>query len=193
MIRSRCLRAAEGFLSLAGLLGMSLGMVSLAALVALIATEVVMRSIFGRSLLIVEEVSGYLLVSLVFLTLPRVAQTHGFVRIDIFYGRLPREVKAVVDGLMSLTALAYALVLWWFVSTYVLRNYQTQTQAYFFFDVPIWLPQTAMVIGTGLLVLVLARDMAAYLAGVRNSTAEGTHADPCSDRPVEQGEGRRAE
>ncbi|RAH97269.1 hypothetical protein DLJ53_29115 [Acuticoccus sediminis] len=117
-------------------LGSLLSMVTLAALLALVAVSVATRLVFdlsGGSLnLMVRgniESSSYLLLVLVLAALP-VSLGSGFVRVDILVEHLPAPVQSVLDRLWSvLLALFAVLVARLFVSEAITayeRSYVSQ-------------------------------------------------------------------
>lgn len=80
--------------------------------VAMVATEVVSRSLFGRSIGFSTEISGYILSLCVTWPLAHVLHCKGHIRIDVAYSLFPKMVKAFLDilALIVLAAISYILV-----------------------------------------------------------------------------------
>src|SRR5690349_9949142 len=85
----------------------------LVAMIVLIGAEAIARNVFHTSLQVTDEVGGYLLVALTFLSMP-VAEAHGgFHRVEFVQMRLSpkmRMISQIIFELMSLAATA--LVTW---------------------------------------------------------------------------------
>ena len=76
-------------------------------MIVLIGAEAIARNVFGTSLQITDEVGGYLLVAMTFLSMS-VAEAHGaFHRVELVQVRLSRSarmISQIVFDLMSLAA-----------------------------------------------------------------------------------------
>ncbi len=79
----------------------------------LVMTEVVLRSIFGTSLIGVNEVVEFLLVAFVFLGLGRSSLAKAHVTVTIITEKLSPSARNVIDGAMSLIAAAVWLLASW--------------------------------------------------------------------------------
>src|SRR3978361_2393086 len=79
----------------------------LIAMIVLIGAEAVARNVFATSLQVTDEIGGYLLVAMTFLSMS-VAEAHGaFHRVELVQMRLSRSariVSQIVFDLMSLAA-----------------------------------------------------------------------------------------
>src|SRR5215470_13509814 len=139
----------------------------LLAMIAMIAAEAIARNVFGTSLQITDEVGGYLLVALTFLSMS-VAESHGaFHRVELVQMRLKppaRILSQIVFDLMSLVA--SALVTWQLVRL-AMNSYRAEDVAPTPLATPLWMPQTSMGIGMALLCLALLRTIAAKLRHLR--------------------------
>lgn len=141
-----------------------LSCVALVVMLALITLEVVLRSLFNTSTEIAEEISAYALVALVFLGLPRLMLKDGLLKVDAIYGRLSRRVQHALTILYSLIALAisyeYSYQIWRLVSSSFRRGTKSTT----LLEVPLYLPQTLILIGLCGLMLALLGVIAANIA-----------------------------
>ena len=133
----------------------------LVAMIVLIGAEAIARNVFHTSLQVTDEVGGYLLVALTFLSMP-VAEAHGaFHRVELIQSRLglpARIVSQIVFDLMSL--IASGLVTWQ-LTRLVLNSWRAEDVAPTPLQTPLWMPQAAMALGMALLCFALIRTMIA--------------------------------
>jgi TRAP-type C4-dicarboxylate transport system permease small subunit len=144
----------------------------LLAMIALIGAEAIARNVFGTSLQITDEVGGYLLVAMTFLSMS-VAEAHGaFHRVELVQMRLSpswRMISQIVFDLMSLAAAA--LVSWQLVRL-ALNSWRAEDVAPTPLQTPLWLPQASMGLGMILLCLALLRTIVAKVRYLRGSTSK---------------------
>jgi TRAP-type C4-dicarboxylate transport system permease small subunit len=132
--------------------------ISIALIVALITVEVVGRTFFSYSTLIAEEVSGYLLVCAVFLALGDTARKDKFIRVEIFYNKLRLEYKRIFNIIINLISMAYLFVLLHFTYVYVLFDFNAEIKSVFVSKIPLWIPQSFIVIGLTLVIIYFLFD-----------------------------------
>ena len=100
-------RAAEASISL----GHRIAQVSIACMMALITADVIARNVFHRSLLISDEVSGYLLVAMTFFGIAYSLRSGSLLRIEFLLFALPKRLRGLADVSYDLIALVVCLVL----------------------------------------------------------------------------------
>jgi TRAP-type C4-dicarboxylate transport system permease small subunit len=124
-------------------------------LTALIAVSVISRRVFNAPLLITEEISGYMMVALVFLGLAYTMKMESHVRADILLSHLPPRARAVLETIATLLALGFAGVLvagsWRLAAEF----YTQGTLSFRHLQTPLWIPGSLLVIGAVLLTLQL--------------------------------------
>lgn len=124
-------------------------------LTLLIAVGVFSRRVLGSPLLAVDEVSGYLLLAIVFLGLAHTMKAGGHIRADIVLAHVPAGVRGGLEVLATLLALLFALTLlvgnWALVAEYYGRG----TLSFKYLQIPLWIPASLLVGGVGLLLLQL--------------------------------------
>lgn len=143
-----------------------LSCIALVVMLVLITVEVVLRSLFDTSTEMAEEISTYALVALVFLGLPRLMLKDGLLKVDAIYGRLSQRAQHALTILYSLMALAisyeYTYQIWRLVGSSFRRGAKSTT----LLEVPLYLPQTLVLIGLCGLMLALLGVIAANLAAL---------------------------
>ena len=139
----------------------------LLAMIVMIAAEAIARNVFGTSLQITDEVGGYLLVALTFLSMS-VAESHGaFHRVELVQMRLSPAARMISQIIFDLMALAASGLVTWQLVRLALNSWRAEDVAPTPLATPLWLPQTSMGIGMALLCLALMRSIAAKIRYLR--------------------------
>ena len=126
-------------------------------MVVLILAEVVLRGAFNSTTEHSDELVGYLLVGVSFLSLALCQGTGAFHKVDMVQMRLGPRGKAVSALVFDLLSFAYiALTNWYFVQ-FVLSSYRREAQASTLLATPLWIPETVMVVGATMLLIVLGK------------------------------------
>ena len=153
-------RAAEGLITL----GLRLAEVAIFCMVSLIAADVICRNVFNFSLLISDEVSGYLLVIMTFCGAGYSLRSGALLRIEFLLFSLPRRVRAVVDVFYDLLAMAVTATLLYELGRLVWSTWERHMVAATLIQTPLWIPQLAMPIGCAILLLAFMLDLRDSLA-----------------------------
>jgi TRAP-type C4-dicarboxylate transport system permease small subunit len=139
----------------------------LLATIGLIFTEVIARNVFHTSLQISDEVVGYLLVTITFLSMP-VAEAHGaFHRVELLQMRLSRRGQLISQTVFDLLSLAASVAVTWQLTRLAMNSWRSGDVAATLLQTPLWLPQSAMGLGMALLCLALLRSIKVKLALLR--------------------------
>jgi TRAP-type C4-dicarboxylate transport system permease small subunit len=144
-----------GVLSTGGMYASGAGVFIMSVLITI---EITGRYLFGFSLLVVDEWSGYLLVMVTFLGLAYTMKTKGFLQIDFLVNRLSQRRRHLFNIFLVLIALIYSLVIGWKLIIYTWLNYSTGAVSVSISQTPLYIPQLFMPLGILLLVLELIRE-----------------------------------
>lgn len=128
-------------------------------LTALITSAVIARRVFAAPILAVEEVSGYLLLTIVFFGLAYTMKTGGHIRADIVLSHVPPRVRAVLDVGATVLALGFALVLLGGAWALVTEYYGHGTTSFRYLQIQLWVPASLLVVGAALLALQLLSQL----------------------------------
>lgn len=141
----------------------------LLAMIVLIGSEAIARNVFATSLQVTDEIGGYLLVAMTFLSMS-VAEAHGtFHRVELLQARLgnsARLVSQIVFDLMSLAATGFVT---WQLTRLTMNSWRAEDVAPTPLQTPLWLPQGTMAIGMALLAVALVRTIVAKARRLRGS------------------------
>jgi TRAP-type C4-dicarboxylate transport system permease small subunit len=144
--------------------------VALLAMVVLISAEVGARSV-GFSFEFVDEIGGYLLSALTFLSLPVALVGGAYHKVEYVRQRLGRNNRAVVAIAFTLLSLLFAAVLLWQLWRLVYRSLASNVVAPTILGTPLWLPQSAMLIAVACLIFSLLRVLLAEVQALRGTAA----------------------
>lgn len=142
---------------------------AIVGMVVLTCAEVVSRTLRGHSLGFADEIGGYLLAAITFLSLP-VALVHGSLHYVDFVQKVLSPFWRQVSHIVFLVlALAFALLMEWQLIRLVSRSFTDGVLAPTLLATPVWIPQSAMAIGMGLFALALLRSLLLRLSGAKSS------------------------
>ena len=101
------------------------------------------------------EISGFLLVGASFLGLAYTFVHGGHIRVTLVIGQLPPRVRVFVELWCLSIALGLCGYLAWYTGILMLDSIEFGEVSYGMVPVPLWIPQSAMLIGVLLLALAL--------------------------------------
>lgn len=132
------------------------GVLAAAATVVLtimVTAGVAARRVFNAPFLFVEELSGYLVLAIVFLGLAYTLKAGGHIRVDLVLEHTAGAVRTALQVVCLLVALVWAGCV--VAGTWrLLTEYWTQNvRSFAYLQTPLWIPGTVMVVGAVLLVL----------------------------------------
>ena len=141
-----------------------LSAVCMIGMVVLILAEVVLRGAFNSTTEHSDELVGYLLVGVSFLSLALCQGTGAFHKVEVVQVRLGALGKAVSALIFDLLSFGYIALTNWYFIQFVLSSYRREAQASTMLATPLWIPETVMVVGATMLLIVLGK---AVIADVR--------------------------
>ena len=119
----------------------------------MICYEIIARSVFGSPTVWVMEISTYFLIFAGFLGMAYTMRKNGHICVDFLYARFSRNVRRVLDIFTSALSLFAMYVCVTESTNYMLMSYDMGIVSPSLLRVPLWIPQTAMVVGFTLLFL----------------------------------------
>jgi TRAP-type C4-dicarboxylate transport system permease small subunit len=141
--------------------------VALLAMVVMISGEVVAR-LFNFSFEMVDEVGGYLLSALTFLSMPVALIGGAYHQVDYFRLRTGPHMQAGSSMIFTLLSLAFACVLAWQLVRLVIRSHGSSVVAPTMLGTQLWIPQSFMLLGIAALIYALLRIFLAQLATLKS-------------------------
>ncbi|WP_252106827.1 MULTISPECIES: TRAP transporter small permease [unclassified Halomonas] len=119
-----------------------------------IIVEIAMR-LFGRSTFILDEYIGYAVATMAFLGLPYVLEKGGLIRVSLLMDRVPGPARWPLELFSSLATAGCFFWLSTFWLQNVQRSYQRGVVSETLAETPIWIPESAILIGMWLISLTL--------------------------------------
>jgi TRAP-type C4-dicarboxylate transport system permease small subunit len=128
-------------------------------MLAVIAEDVLSRSIWNTSLELSDEIGGYMLIALAFLGLAVVKTNKAFHRTDLFTSKLPRKGQAAFMILFDVLSLAVAAILLWQYYRYTASRFGSGSTAPTRLGTPQWIPAVPMVLGVAAYALAIIESL----------------------------------
>lgn len=132
---------------------------ALVASVVMIGAEVISRALFHFSFEVTDEVGGYLLVAISFLSLPVSQVHHGFHHVEFVQARLSPRARAWSRLVFELVCLFCIAVLLWQLARLELGTWRSEDVAPTILGTPLWIPRLTMPLGAAVLLLTLLRTV----------------------------------
>ena len=147
---------------------------ALIVMLVVIGVDIVTRSLFNFSFEISDELGGYLLVVIAFVSLPVCQIGDSFHRVELVQSRLSPFGRAVSRVIFDLLSLAFCALLLWQLARFEISSFRFGDRAPTYLATPLWIPQAAMVLGAAALCFSMLRTLAVDIARVRAlAKAEG--------------------
>jgi TRAP-type C4-dicarboxylate transport system permease small subunit len=147
--------------------------VALVVMLVLVAVDIVTRWLLNFSFEVSDEVGGYMLVVITFVSLSACHINGSFHEVEFVQARLSprgRSLSHLVFGLLSLAA---CTLLAWHYLRFELSSWRFGDVAPTYLATPLWLPRAAMAIGMLALCFSLCRTIVAEAQRLRSLIATG--------------------
>jgi TRAP-type transport system small permease protein len=146
---------------------------ALVVMLVVIGTDILTRSLLNFSFEISDELGGYMLVLISFVSLSVCQVNDSFHHVELVQARLSERGRAVSRLIFDALALGFALLLAWQLVRFELSSWRSGDQAPTYLATPLWLPRIVLVIGAAALCVSIARTLIGHarqlrrLAGMR--------------------------
>jgi TRAP-type C4-dicarboxylate transport system permease small subunit len=128
-------------------------------MVLLILVEIVLRGVFNSTTEHSDELVGYMLVGLTFLSLALCQSGGAFHRVELVQMRLGRRGKAVSALVFDLLSFGYVALTGWYFIQFVMSSWRREAMASTTLSTPLWIPESVMILGAALLLVALGRTV----------------------------------
>jgi TRAP-type C4-dicarboxylate transport system permease small subunit len=142
-------------------------MAALVVMLGTIGTDIVTRSVFNFSFEISDELGGYMLVVVTFVSLPVCQVNDSFHHVEFLQARLSaraRAISRVIFGLLSLTFCGFLL---WQLARFEMSSWRLDDHAPTYLATPLWIPRLAMLLGAAALLFSMLRTLTADVSRLR--------------------------
>jgi TRAP-type C4-dicarboxylate transport system permease small subunit len=169
-------RLSAALARLSGALGAS----TLVVMTLMVIVDIVMRSLFQRSLGFVEEVTGYLVVLVTLFGVAITFRQGAMFRVSFLYDRFPVAVQRVLGVVYLIASAVFCALMLWFTSLLVSSSFTRGKIAATELETPLYLPQLVLPAGF-LVLLVFIVDRLIRGGGVIQHDGEGAHGSPSGE------------
>jgi TRAP-type transport system small permease protein len=144
--------------------------IGIVAIAVVVLIEIVTRNLLGFSFEASEEIGGYIVVAISFLSLPVCQVYRSYHHVQFVQSRLSPRMQAASHILFDALSLGFCLLLVWQLSRFVLQTWRAEDIAPTLLATPLWIPQSLMPLGALAASVSLARSLA---GNVRRFMAAG--------------------
>ena len=142
-------------------------MAALITMLAVIGLDIATRALLNFSFEISDELGGYMLVVITFVSLPVCQVNDSFHHVEFVQSRLSARGRAISHVIFDILSLAFCAALLWQLGRFELSSWRFDDHAPTYLATPLWLPRLAMVAGAAALVFSGLRTLAADIARLR--------------------------
>lgn len=128
-------------------------------MVVLILAEVVVRGVFNLTTEHSDELVGYLLVGVSFLSLALCQSRGAFHRVEMVQMRLGPRGKAISNLVFDILSFAYVALTNWYFIQFVMSSYRREAMASTVLATPLWIPESVMILGATMLLIMLGKTI----------------------------------
>ena len=146
---------------------------ALVVMLIVVAVDILTRSLLNFSFEVSDELGGYLLVVICFVSLPVCQASDSFHRVELVQSRLTPFGRAVSHVIFDLLSLAFCALLLWQLARFEMTSFRFADRAPTYLATPLWIPQAAMAIGAAAMCFSMLRTLAADIARLRVARKEG--------------------
>jgi TRAP-type C4-dicarboxylate transport system permease small subunit len=140
---------------------------ALVVMLVIIGTDIVTRSVFNFSFEISDELGGYMLVVITFVSLPVCQANNSFHHVELVQSRLSARGRAISRVIFDLLSFAFCALLLWQLVRFELSSWRFADRAPTYLATPLWLPRVVMAIGAAALCLSVLRTLVADFRRLR--------------------------
>lgn len=123
------------------------------AIALLVASEVVARYVFGAPTLWSQDLCIYLMLWAAFLGLAPAERAGEHIRVDLMLTKLPPRARHWIEIITYLAVAGFATLVAWTGAEAAMQSYQYGRRSLSLFSVPMWIPQSCVPVGMGLMAI----------------------------------------
>ncbi len=128
-------------------------------------STIVTGSAIGLTIPSYSDFTGFLLAAASFLSLAYTLREGGHIRVVLVVGRFPRRLQKYIEFWCSGFGFAVCCYFSWYVARLVHESYVYHDLSSGMIAVPLWIPQSAMLLGLLILSVALADEMFTVVGG----------------------------
>jgi TRAP-type C4-dicarboxylate transport system permease small subunit len=140
---------------------------ALITMLGVIGGDILTRYLLNFSFEIADELGGYMLVVMTFVSLS-VCQVNGaFHQVELVQARLSPRGRALSAAIFDVLSFGFAAILLWHFIRLEFSSYRFGERAPTYLETPLWIPRLAMAIGAAALLFSVAKTFLAHVRRFR--------------------------
>ncbi len=143
--------------------------IAFGVMIVVVTLEIVLRSVFSQSLHMADELAGYMLIVLAFMSLAACQLNGAFHRVELVQELLSPRAQAWSRVVFDLLGIAFAVVFLWQLARFEIASYRSGSVAPTLLGTPLWIPQAAMVLGLALFLAALVMTLGYHIRALSSS------------------------
>src|SRR3954470_4948223 len=140
---------------------------ALITMLAVIGADIFTRYLFNFSFEIADELGGYMLVVMTFVSLSVCQVNNAFHQVELVQARLSPRGRALSAAIFDVLSFGFASLLLWQLLKLELSSYRFGERAPTYLETPLWIPRLAMAIGVAALLFSIVKTFVAHLRRFR--------------------------
>jgi TRAP-type transport system small permease protein len=144
-------------------------MVAVVVMLGVIGVDIITRALLNFSFEVSDELGGYMLVVITFVSLPVCQVNDSFHHVEFIQSRLSARGRAISHVIFDLLSLAFCGALLWQLLRFEMSSWRFDDHAPTYLATPLWIPRLAMAVGAAALLFSMARTLAADIARLKRS------------------------
>src|SRR3954454_22366146 len=145
---------------------------ALITMLVVIGVDIFTRYVLNFSFEIADELGGYMLVVMTFVSLSVCQVNNAFHQVELVQARLSARGRALSASIFVVLSFVFAVLLLWKLIKFEPSSYRFGEKAPTYLETPLWIPRLAMAIGVAALMLAIVKT---FLAHVRRFRALRPH------------------
>jgi TRAP-type transport system small permease protein len=143
--------------------------VALVLMLSVIGLDIITRSLFNFSFEISDELGGYMLVVITFISLPVCQVNDSFHHVELVQARLSPRWRAISQVIFDVLSLAFCVLLLWQLIKFEISSWRFDDHAPTYLGTALWIPRCAMVAGVAALCSSVLRTFVADWRKLRSN------------------------
>ena len=128
-----------------------------------IGVDILTRYLLNFSFEIADELGGYMLVVMTFVSLSVCQANSAFHQVELVQARLSPRSRALSAATFDLLSFAFSCLLLWQLVKLEFSSYRFGERAPTYLETPLWIPRLAMAIGVAALLVSIVRTFLAHV------------------------------
>jgi TRAP-type C4-dicarboxylate transport system permease small subunit len=144
-------------------------MAALTVMLGVIGVDIITRAVLNFSFEVSDELGGYMLVVITFVSLPVCQANDSFHHVEFVQSRLSARGRAISNVIFDLLSLAFCTALLWQLVRFEMSSWRFDDHAPTYLATPLWIPRLVMVAGAAALLFAMVRTLVANIARLKRS------------------------